>query len=66
MKWLWHYWRGNLIQNYIKPVGSYETALEKVPGNMLLEDWKWLFDEHFFNVDFLVSWLLIHFAFLES
>jgi len=39
MKRLWHHWRGNLVQNYIKLVGS-EKALEKVPRNMLPEDWK--------------------------
>ncbi|KAJ8430637.1 hypothetical protein Cgig2_026382 [Carnegiea gigantea] len=29
MKRLWHYWRGSLVQNYIKLAGSYEKALEK-------------------------------------
>lgn len=64
MKRLWHYWRGNLVQHYIKRAGSYEKALEKVPTNMLREDWKWLLDEHFFNEDFLVSGFAICFIFL--
>ncbi|KAJ8423939.1 hypothetical protein Cgig2_008566 [Carnegiea gigantea] len=53
MKRLWHYWRGNLVQHYIKLAGSYEKASEKVPRNMLQEDCKWMLDEHFFNEDFL-------------
>ncbi|KAJ8428448.1 hypothetical protein Cgig2_024109 [Carnegiea gigantea] len=53
MKRMWHYWRENLVQHYIKHARSYEKALEKVPTNMLQEDRKWLLDERFFNEDLL-------------
>jgi len=58
MKNLLHKWRGSFMQGYIKPTKTKERAMEKVPRSVSPEDWKWLLDEHFFNEDFLVCWLI--------
>ena len=47
------------MQGYIKPTKTKERAMEKVPRSVSPEDWKWLLDEHFFNDDFLLCWLII-------